>query len=149
LCSQEGVLKVLPDPFHSFVPQDNFSGDLIQQFLKQPEVLPPEVQAPDSILCQASVPLYHKLSQGMVTAAQVAFDLNLFNNLFCVGEHQVQQHFISGGCVQYLNQQVVINGLQESPGSLPACCVFSSVDTWMPRRPYQQAPLDQVACSRP
>lgn len=38
LCSQKDVLKVLPALFCSYVPEDSFPADLIQQFLKQSEV---------------------------------------------------------------------------------------------------------------
>jgi len=36
-----------------------------------------------------------------VIAAQVASDTNIFNNLLCIGEDQVQQCFTSGQSVQY------------------------------------------------
>jgi len=38
---------------------------------------------------QARLPEDHKLYHGTVTTAQTAFNLNLFNELRCVGEHQV------------------------------------------------------------
>jgi len=68
--------------------------------------------------------------------------------------------------VEYLNQEVILNTLQESPGSLAPChAVFPNrhLGAWNPlsgwetlsvmplvteaRRPHQQAPLDQAACS--
>ena len=58
---------------------------------------------------------------------EAACDLNVFNHLLCMGEHQVQQCFTSGQSVQYLNQKLIIDGLQESSASLVACyIVFSS-----------------------
>lgn len=48
----------------------------------------------------------------MVTVAQAASNLYLFNNRLCVGEHQMQKHFTFSRSVQYLNQKVVINGLR-------------------------------------
>jgi len=67
----------------------------------------------------------------MVIAAQAASNLNAFNNHLHVGEHQVQQHFTAGQPAQYLNQEVVVNGLQESPGSLSACHIVFPTDNWV------------------
>ena len=52
----------------------------------------------------------------MVTTAQAASDLNLSNALLLISEHQVQQGFTSGLSIYYLDQEVVPNRLQESPG---------------------------------
>lgn len=65
LCSQKGVLKGLPALFHSYVPKDSFSGDLVQQFLTHLEVHSPEILGPDS-------------------------DLKVSNDLLHIGEHWVQ-----------------------------------------------------------
>ena len=64
----------------------------------------------------------------LCAAAQAASYLNIFNNLLHVGEHQVQQCFTSIRSVQYLNQKVIINGLQESPGLLTAGRVVMPAD---------------------
>jgi len=63
LHSHKGVLKELPALLHSFVSKDSFPGDLIQQFLKQPEVHAPNIQSPDPALYQACIPQDHKLNQ--------------------------------------------------------------------------------------
>ena len=67
----------------------------------------------------------------MLTEAQAASSLNLLNDLFHIGEHQVQQCFNSGGSVQYLKQEVVINGIQEFPGLLAAHCVVFPLAIWV------------------
>ena len=54
-CFQKSVLKELPVFFCSCVPKDSFPGDLIQQFLKQSEVLLSKVQGPDAAFCQAHI----------------------------------------------------------------------------------------------
>jgi len=69
------------------------------------------------------------MNQGMVAAAQGASNLNVFNDLFCIGEHWVQQHITSGRSVQYLNKKVSVDGFQESPGSPAAHCVVFPADT--------------------
>ena len=71
----------------SHVPKDSFPGDLIQQFLRHPEFCSPDVQDPDSILCQAHTPQDHKLNHGMFSMAQTASNLNLFNDLLCMLWH--------------------------------------------------------------
>ena len=38
-----------------------------------------EVQDPDSTLCQAHIPQDHELNKSVVTAAQAASNLNIFN----------------------------------------------------------------------
>lgn len=67
----------------------------------------------------------------MVTAAQTSSSLNAFKNLLCTGENQVQQHFTSGQSAQHLNQEVIVNGLQKSPGSLAACHVVFPTGIWV------------------
>ena len=47
----------------------------------------------------------------MVTTAQTASNLNPFNALLCISEHQVQQGFTSGWSIYYLDQEVVLNRL--------------------------------------
>lgn len=90
---------------------DFFPGNLIQQFLKQPQVHSLEVQHPDSTLCQAHILQDCELSQGMIDTAQTASNLNIFNNILHAGEHYIQQCFTSGSSVQYLKQKVTIKGL--------------------------------------
>jgi len=60
---QKDILNEQPAFFHSFVSKDSFPGDLIQQFLKQPEVHAPNIQGPDPTLYQACIPQDHKLNQ--------------------------------------------------------------------------------------
>ena len=127
---------MLPALLCSFISKDSLPGDLIQQCLKLTEVYSPKVQCPDPILHQAHVPQDHKLSQGMVTTAQAASDLNFFYDLFCVSEHQVQQCFTSGESVQYLNQKVAINGLQECPGLCAAVIVVFPADIQVVENPH-------------
>jgi len=67
----------------------------------------------------------------MVAATQAASNLDVFNDLFHTGEHQVQQPFTSGWSVQYLNQKVIMNALQDSPGSLAAHHTVLSADIWV------------------
>jgi len=64
----------------------------------------------------------------MVAAAQAASDLNVINDL-CTGEHQDQQCVTSSRSVQYLNQKIIVDGLQESPGPLQHIVLYSQQHT--------------------
>ena len=86
MCSQKGILKVLPTLFCSSVPKGSFPGYHIQQFLKQSEVCS-SGQGPDSTLCQACPPPDHKLDQGTAVVAQAASNDNIYNDLLCIGEY--------------------------------------------------------------
>ena len=77
----------------------------------------------------------------MVAAALVVPSVYNFNNLLCIGQHQVQQQFTSSQPVQYLNQKVIINGFQEPPGPLGTRCVVSPSDIWMVEVPHQDESL--------
>lgn len=72
----------------------------------------------------------------MVTAAQAVSSLNPYSDLSCVAEHHIQQCFTSGGSVQHVNQQVVSNGLQESPGLLAGHHVVFPGDIWVTEIPH-------------
>lgn len=61
----------------------------------------------------------------MVTVAQAASNLYLFNTRLCVGEHHVQKHFTSDRSVQYLNQKGVISGLRSLLDCLQLATLFS------------------------
>ena len=161
---------MLPAVFHSFVPKDSFLGDLIQPFLKQfTEVHSPEVQHLDSTLCQAHVSGDHKLNQGTVAAAQTASNLNLFDHLLCMAEHQVQQLLVaswstplvdlSKTCTRkspLLGSRSLLDHLQLARHvCFPAGILVvknppvGSEPAAEGRRSHLQAPLDSVACSRP
>jgi len=77
----------------------------------------------------------------MVTAAPSTSNLNLFNDLICIGEHQVQQCFTSGRSVQYLNQKAIVSGHQESPGLLVAHHVAFPSDIWVVEIPHKDESL--------
>lgn len=81
--------KEQPALFFSFVSKDFFPGDFIQQFLRKPQIRSLEVQGPDSTLCLAHIPQDCELSQGMITTAQAASNLNIFDDLLHTGENHV------------------------------------------------------------
>jgi len=78
LCSQKGIFKESPALLHSFVSKESFPGDLIQQFLKQPQVCSPKVQGPGSTLFQVHISQDHECNQGMVAAVE-ATSLTIFS----------------------------------------------------------------------
>ena len=69
----------------SFVSKDSFTGDLIQQILKQPEVCSPEVQTPESDLCQTLIPSDCEVNQAILATAWPASNLNFL--MICINEH--------------------------------------------------------------
>ena len=114
--SQKGVLKELPALFFTHALKDSFPGDPTQQFLEQTEVPFPKAQRRDCAFCQARILQDHKLHQGMVTAAQVARNLNL--------------------SIYYLDQKVV-NRLQESSGLSATCHATIPADIRVVEIPHQ------------
>jgi len=67
----------------------------------------------------------------MVAAAQAASNVDIFDDLFHIGEQLVQQRFTSGWSVHYLDQKVVINGFHEPSGPLAAHHVVFPTDVPM------------------
>ena len=136
-----GVFKELPALFSSSALKDGFPGDPIQHFLEQLEFCSLEVQGPASAFCQACISPDGKLHQGMVTTAQAASNLNFSNAQLSFGELQVQQGFTSDRSVQCLDEEVILNGLQESPGLCATCRAAIPADIRVAEIPHQDKSL--------
>ena len=73
----------------------------------------------------------------MVTTAQAASNLNVSNAFLFTTEHQVQQGFTSVRSIYYLDQEVVLNRLQESPGWSATCQATIPADIRVAEIPHQ------------
>lgn len=93
--------------------KDCFPGDLTHWFLEQPEVCSPEVQVLTPVFIRPRFLEIVNSSRACLLrqqgVGQNVSNLNLFNELLCIGEHQLQQHFL-------VDREVILSVLQESPG---------------------------------
>jgi len=87
LCSQKGILKVLPTPFSYFVLNTQFARESHPHSLNNLKIAILKFRF--LTLCQVHVPRDHELNRGMAAAAKIASEFNPFNDLLHVGEHQV------------------------------------------------------------
>ena len=73
----------------------------------------------------------------MVTTAQAASNLNVSNAFLFTTEHQVQQGFTSVRSIYYLDQEVVLDRFQESPGLSATHHATIPADIWVLEIPHQ------------
>ena len=69
---------------------------------------------------------------------------NFSSALFCIGEYQVQWGFTSGPPIYYLDQEVVLNRLHDSPGLSAPCCAAIPADIWVAEIFHQDKSLQAV-----
>ncbi|GAB0184060.1 hypothetical protein GRJ2_000871300 [Grus japonensis] len=111
--------------------------DSSKQVFEKTKAFSPEVQGYELAFHPPSWPQDPELQHLMVTAAKAAFDLHVLSELLLAVEYEVQQSTTPHWLLYQLEEKVIINALQESPGLLMSCCVVPPADIRMVEVPHE------------